>query len=145
MSARTDTILGTLLTVALGIVGALLLAHWAACEQYEGFCAMAVLLTRPAKLLPIGCGQQRRYATRAERFEQWPDTIATNWGSADAVGDDQAERSSNWGAIDESAAPEGGRHREPSKTTQAGSGLLASLLWPLGVVLAIASAALYLR
>lgn len=98
------------------------------------------------KLLPIGCDQQRRYATRAERFEQWPDTIATNWGSADAVGDDQAERSSNWGAIDETAAPEGGRHREPSKAVRDdGSGLLASLLWPLGVVLAIASAALYLR
>jgi len=98
------------------------------------------------KLLPSGCDQQRRYATRAERFEQWPDTIATNWGSADVVGDDQAERSSNWGAIDETAAPEGGRHREPSKAVRDdGSGLLASLLWPLGVVLAIASAALYLR
>ena len=98
------------------------------------------------KLLPSGCDQQRRYATRAERFEQWPDTIATNWGSADAVGDDQAERSSTWGAIDESAAPEGGRHREPSKAVRdEGTGLLASLLWPLSVVAVIASAALYLR
>jgi hypothetical protein len=94
------------------------------------------------KLLPSGCDQQRRYATRAERYEQWPDTIATNWGSADAVGDDQAERGSNWGAIDESAAPEGGRHREPSKAVRdEGKGLLASLLWPLALVAAVAGVA----
>lgn len=77
--------------------------------------------------------------------ERWADTIATDYGSADALGDDQAERHSAWGAIDESAAPEGGRHREPSRAVSDAPGLLASLLWPLGVVGAIAAAAVWLR
>lgn len=32
--------LGYLLAVGIGLSGALLLAHWAACEQYEGFCSL---------------------------------------------------------------------------------------------------------
>jgi hypothetical protein len=46
MTTRTDNILGTLLVVAIGIAGAILLAHWAACEQYEGLCAAVTLLGR---------------------------------------------------------------------------------------------------
>lgn len=93
------------------------------------------------KLRPAGCDQQGRYTTRAERFEQWPDTIATNWGSADAVGDDQAERSSNWGALDECAAPEGGQYREPTKSADPGPGLLAVLLLAVVAVACIAGLA----
>ena len=75
----------------------------------------------------------------------FPHTVPTDYGSADALGDDQALRHSAWGAIDECAAPEGGRHREPSRTMRDAPGLLASLLWPLGVVGAIAAAAVWLR
>lgn len=133
MARRTDNILGTLLVVAIGIAGAILMAHWAACEQYEGLCAMVALLARPIKPLAASRARQTHQATRADRFEQWPDTIATNWGSADAIGDDQAERSSSWGAIDETAAPEGGVHREPgrakrSSTPSAGRLLAISVL-----------------
>ena len=94
---------------------------------------------------PVGLDQQGRFVTRACRAERWADTIATDYGSADALGDDQAQRHSAWGAVDECAAPEGGKHREPSRTVGAGPGLLASLLWPLGVVAAIAAAAVWLR
>jgi len=97
--------------------------------------------------LPAGGDQQRRRIARSTGHgtEQWPDTIATDYGGADALGDDQAQRHSAWGAIDECAAPEGGKHREPSRTVSEGPGLLASLLWPLGVVAAIAAAAVWLR
>ena len=81
MSDRTENILSTMLVVAIGIAGALLLAHWAACEQYEGLCAMATLLTRlterdldqanAEKQLPSGCDQQGRFDTRP-----FPDTVA---------------------------------------------------------------------
>ena len=96
--------------------------------------------------MPAGLDQQGRRAVRAFGHQRdFVDTIATGPGSADALGDDQAERHSAWGAIDESAAPEGGRHREPSRTESDAPGLLASLLWPLGVVAAIAAAAVWLR
>lgn len=36
-------------------------------------------------------------------------------GSADPLGDDQAERTSAWGALEE-CATEGGKHREPTDT-----------------------------
>ena len=36
-------------------------------------------------------------------------------GSADPLGDDQAERTSAWGALEECAI-EGGKHREPTDT-----------------------------
>lgn len=76
MSARrTDALLGTLLTVALGIAGAVLLAHWAACEQYEGLCAMAALLPRLTeaeldkriadKAAPAGCTGDCRQGRKA--------------------------------------------------------------------------------
>jgi len=94
---------------------------------------------------PVGLDQQGRFVTRACRAERWADTIATDYGSADALGDDQAQRHSAWGAVDECAAPEGGKHREPSRTVSEGPGLLASLLWPLGVVAAITAAAVWLR
>lgn len=56
--------------------------------------------------------------TRPAAVGQWPDTIATGPGSADPLGDDQAERHSGWGMFSDSAAPEGGKHREPSKTAR---------------------------
>lgn len=96
--------------------------------------------------MPAGLDQQGRRATRGFGARaEFVDTMPTDYGSADALGDDQAERHSAWGAIDESAAPEGGRHREPSRTESDAPGLLASLLWPLGVVSAIAAAAVWLR
>lgn len=56
---------------------------------------------------------------------QWPDTVPTG--------------------LDE-AAPEGGQHREPSKTINGDEvGVLGSLLWPLGVVAALAALAVLLR
>ena len=88
---------------------------------------------------PVGLDQQGRFVTRACRAERWADTIATDYGSADALGDDQAQRHSAWGAVDESAAPEGGKHREPSKTMRDAPGLLAVLLWALVAVAAVAA------
>lgn len=46
MTTRTDNILGTLLAIGIAIAAAILLAHWAACEQYEGLCAIGTLLGR---------------------------------------------------------------------------------------------------
>ena len=43
MIRRTEGALGVLLAVGIAIVGALLLAHFAACEQYEGFCSLGAL------------------------------------------------------------------------------------------------------
>ena len=40
MSRELRALLGYLLSIALGIGGAVLLAHLAACEQYEGFCSI---------------------------------------------------------------------------------------------------------
>lgn len=91
-----------------------------------------VATDRPIRPSPAGCDQQGRHKTRpayawpARRAtlsgghgtEQWPDTIATGPGSADPLGDDQAERHSGWGMFSDSAAPEGGKHREPSKTAR---------------------------
>lgn len=71
----------------------------------------------------------------------WPeftDTVATGQGSADALGDDQAERaSSNWGALDETAAVEGGIYRRPVPAETERS-LLRLLLWPVVVIAAAA-------
>lgn len=95
------------------------------------------------RVLAAGCDQQGRFITRRHPgavYEPWRDTVPTDYGSADALGDDQAERHSAWGAIDESAAPAGGKHREPSRTMRDAPGLLASLLWPLGVVASVAAA-----
>ena len=36
--ATADKVLATLFATALGIAGALLLAHWAACEQDDTVC-----------------------------------------------------------------------------------------------------------
>lgn len=94
-----------------------------------------------AKLLPAGCDQQGRCATRA--WPPFPDTVATGCGSADAIGDDQAERSSGWGALDECSAVEGGQHREPGPAPSESS-VLRLLLWPLAVVAAFAALAVLL-
>lgn len=37
--SRTESIFGTLVIVILGVLLLLTMAHWAACEQYEGFCS----------------------------------------------------------------------------------------------------------
>lgn len=91
------------------------------------------------KLMPAGLDQQGRCATR-----EWPpfaDTVAMH-GSADAIGDDQAERSSGWGALDECAAPEGGMHREPVDTAESSLlRLLRLLLWPVVAVASVAAVA----
>ncbi|MDT7835000.1 hypothetical protein [Aquabacterium sp. OR-4] len=71
---------------------------------------------------------------------EWPefiDTVATGQGGADALGDDQAERSSNWGALDETAAVEGGIYRRPVPAETERS-LLRLLLWPVVVIAAAA-------
>lgn len=91
-----------------------------------------------AKTLPFGADQQGRHITR--QWPAWADTEATGSGSADAVGDDQAERASGWGALDESAAVEGGTHREPAGAPSESS-VLRLLLWPLGVVACFAALA----
>jgi hypothetical protein len=41
MSRRTEGALSVLLAVFIAIAGALLAAHWAACEQYESFCSIS--------------------------------------------------------------------------------------------------------
>jgi hypothetical protein len=41
MSRRTEGALGVLLAVGIAIVGALLMAHWAACEQSQAFCSLS--------------------------------------------------------------------------------------------------------
>jgi len=97
---------------------------------------------RPA--MPAGLDQQGRRAVRAFGHQRdFVDTIATGPGSADALGDDQAERHSAWGAIDETAV-EGGVHREPGGTFCELPSLLASLLWPLAAVSAVALLAIFL-
>ena len=35
---RTDKVFSTLLAVVIGLIGALTLAHWAACEQDDTVC-----------------------------------------------------------------------------------------------------------
>ena len=75
MSPRTESRLGTLLAVAIGIAGYLLLSHWSACEQYEGLCAMAALLPRLTeaeldkriadKATPAGCAGNCRQGRKA--------------------------------------------------------------------------------
>ena len=40
MKRATESMAGAVLAVVIGIAGALLLAHWSACEQYEGFCSI---------------------------------------------------------------------------------------------------------
>ena len=42
-------------------------------------------------------------------------------------------------------APEGGEHRNPVASADESPGLLATLLWPLGVVCAIAAAAVWMH
>ena len=107
---------------------------------------MTIFLSEDAmtnRRLPAGCDQQGRETPRAVH-NRWHETIPTDYGSADALGDDQAERHSAWGAISECAI-EGGRHREPSRTVSGGPGLLASLMWPIGAVAAIAAAAVLMH
>lgn len=66
MSPRTESRLGTLLAVAIGIAGYLLLSHWSACEQYEGLCAMAALLPRlTGSAQASGCGGSCRQGRKA--------------------------------------------------------------------------------
>lgn len=35
----TERIFGALVIVVLGVLLLMTMAHWAACEQYEGFCS----------------------------------------------------------------------------------------------------------
>lgn len=66
-------------------------------------------------------------------------------GSADPLGDDQAERTSAWGALEE-CAPEGGKFYEPGATCRGDeAGVLAWLAWPLAVIFTLACLAIYLR
>lgn len=100
---------------------------------------------RGERLMPAGLDEQGRRATRGfGHHADFADTIATGHGSADALGDDQAQRHSGWGALDESAAVDGGKHREPTGTFEELPGLLRSLLWPLAVVAAVAVVAVFL-
>lgn len=39
MSRRTHPIYGAILSMVIGLLGALLLAHFAACEAFDSFCA----------------------------------------------------------------------------------------------------------
>ena len=41
MKRGAESALTALLVLVIGIAGALLLAHAAACEQYEGFCSLS--------------------------------------------------------------------------------------------------------
>lgn len=76
----------------------------------------------------------------------WPgfaDTVAIGPGSGDPIGDDQCQRISDWGALDESAAVEGGRYRRPAAAPSETS-VLRLLLWPLvfvGLIAALAALA----
>lgn len=73
--------------------------------------------------MPGDARNEAFYPSRGNGTEQEPDTVFLEEdeieraarGSADALGDDQAARHSNWGALSE-CAPESGKHREPSKT-----------------------------
>lgn len=72
----------------------------------------------------------------------WPpfaDTVATGPGGGDPVGDDQCQRTSDWGGLDE-CAQEGGIYREPVAAPSETS-VLKLLLWPLGLIGCIAAAA----
>lgn len=40
MSRATQSAVSYLLALTIGVFGALVLAHWAACEQHEGFCSL---------------------------------------------------------------------------------------------------------
>lgn len=40
MKRATESMAGAVLAVVIGIAGSLLVAHWAACEQHEGFCSI---------------------------------------------------------------------------------------------------------
>ena len=40
MKRATESMAGIVLAVVIGIAASLLMAHWAACEQYEGFCSI---------------------------------------------------------------------------------------------------------
>jgi hypothetical protein len=61
--------------------------------------------------LPAGCGQQDRYRTRGHGTQQVPDTVIMDddqiatamHGSAEPLGDDQAERSGWGGLFDDSS------------------------------------------
>lgn len=95
----------------------------------------------PRRVMPAGLDQQGRRACRGfGRAPGFVDTVATDYGSADPLAEDCAERHSGWGYLPD-RAPEGGQHREPSRTVSDGPGLLASLLWPLVAVAVIAAAA----
>lgn len=96
--------------------------------------------------MPAGLDQQGRRAVRGfgSRAE-FVDTVATDYGSADALGDDRAERYSARGAIDECAAPEGGTHADPvpsgmSRTDGARIGAVLLLISAVSVIGVISAA-----
>ena len=71
-----------------------------------------------------------RAAQRATAIlQQWPDTMPVvraaepeaKRGCADPIGDDQAERCSAWGALDECAAVEGGVFAGPAPSVRSKS------------------------
>lgn len=79
---------------------------------------MSIFLIAQDRRAPAGLDQQGRRATRGfGRSPGFVDTVSTDFGSADPLGDDQAERTSAWGALQE-CAPEGGKHAEPVPSAQ---------------------------
>lgn len=60
--------------------------------------------------------QTRRFISTGAGTAQWPDTIATC--SADVIGDEQAQRQTGWGSLDDCGAPECAMHHKPSKETR---------------------------
>lgn len=82
----------------------------------------------PRRAMPSGLDQQGRYLTRAVRSERWADTVATDYGSADAL--EPAEACTDVGAETGDLEP--------------GPALLASLVGPVLIVLVSAICALLL-
>ncbi len=75
----------------------------------------------------------------------WPpfaDTVATGPGGGDPVGDDQCQRTSDWGGLDE-CAQEGGIYREPVAAIGSGSESLRLLAYAVTLVGAIAAASIF--
>lgn len=77
--------------------------------------------------------------TTVTRWPEFPDTVAIGPGSGDPIGDDQCQRSSDWGGLDE-CAQEGGIYRDPVDAPSETS-VLRLLLWPLCLIGCIAAAA----
>ena len=40
MNRSPEGALGFALAIVIALAGAVLLSHWAACEQYQGFCSL---------------------------------------------------------------------------------------------------------